>query len=247
MQAGAASVYSLNDLCSSGPCNDATGNGKCIQTSATAYSCLCNPLNTGASCQNAATLTPCDSVDCGVGTCGVTDDQIGHYCACTSTNLTVACGRKVSVIEFQVVFRRQPLWHQALFIRRHLHRSGQRFIHLCLLESLYECHMSKYLHWNIFRLGNFFSIQSLLREQMCEWWHLHPILRLARQHFHLWMYFWLERNIVWGGEILLRRDTVSERGRMWGYHRSSEQLQLHVHSAMDWLKLHNWLAFREIS
>ncbi|CAP26454.2 Protein CBG05891 [Caenorhabditis briggsae] len=91
MNSGSASVFSLNDVCTPGPCGDAAGNGKCIQTSASAYSCLCNPLKTGTTCQNDATLTPCASVDCGVGTCGITDDQIGSYCLCANTNQTVAC------------------------------------------------------------------------------------------------------------------------------------------------------------
>lgn len=82
----------MNDLCTPEPCGEAAGNGKCIQTSATAYTCLCNPIKTGSACQSDATLTPCASIDCGVGTCGVTDDQIGYYCLCASTNQTVACG-----------------------------------------------------------------------------------------------------------------------------------------------------------
>ncbi|CCD69400.2 EGF-like domain-containing protein [Caenorhabditis elegans] len=91
LNSGFAAVYSLNDLCTPEPCGEAAGNGKCIQTSATAYTCLCNPIKTGSACQSDATLTPCASIDCGVGTCGVTDDQIGYYCLCASTNQTVAC------------------------------------------------------------------------------------------------------------------------------------------------------------
>ncbi|CAD6198104.1 unnamed protein product [Caenorhabditis auriculariae] len=91
VNSGMASVYFLKDLCATEPCGEANDWGQCVQTSSTAYVCVCAPDRTGATCETALPLTPCSGVDCGAGTCAVTDDGIGHYCICENTNQTESC------------------------------------------------------------------------------------------------------------------------------------------------------------
>ncbi|CAB3409626.1 unnamed protein product [Caenorhabditis bovis] len=91
LDAGLASVYELNDICAMDPCRENVGQGYCVQLSSTSRVCKCNPLNTGTYCGMVATLTPCDGIDCGAGTCEVTDDQIGHYCKCSNVKKLTPC------------------------------------------------------------------------------------------------------------------------------------------------------------